>query len=158
MTEPSRLIAALLAASMLAACAQTGIAGPTPRPAAETIAVSVGPCFGFCPVYKMWVAPGGAVAFDGERHTAVLGARSRDAGAAAYEGVAAALRPYRPNTGAAAETKCEQRISDQQTYEIRWSGPAGTTTLSHDKGCRSPSNDRLNAVLASIPGRLGIDA
>ena len=54
----------------LGACAATSTPPETAsQPAAETIAVSVGPCFGFCPVYKVAVSPAGMVTFTGERHT-----------------------------------------------------------------------------------------
>ncbi|GEM_PF-4065285 len=53
---------------------------PPAAPEAETIAISVGPCFGFCPVYNVTIAPEGAVRFQGLRHTAVLGEMRREAG------------------------------------------------------------------------------
>lgn len=142
----------------LSACATAPKAGPGAPAALETIAVSVGPCFGFCPVYKLGITPDGTVAFDGERHTAVLGQRTRAAGRAAYDRTAAGLAPYRPATGATAETTCETRISDLQQYHLTWTAADGTvTTLNHDRGCRSPRNEALNELLQALPTQLGVE-
>lgn len=131
---------------------------PAAQASPETIAVSVGPCFGFCPVYKMSMAPAGAISFVGERHTGLLGHGMRENGSASYAKAAAALAPYRPETGSKAETTCEARISDQQHYQMTWTAPDGTvTTLDHDRGCRSGRNDMLNAVLDALPTQLGIE-
>lgn len=150
------LAAALLS---LGACAAPGTPPATGTPpAAETIAVSVGPCFGFCPVYSVAVSPAGTVTFTGERHTAALGVKTREAGPASYRALAAALAAYRPATGTTADTQCDTRISDQSHTRITWTAPdAGVTTLQHDKGCRSAANDRLNALLQDLPARLGIE-
>jgi Domain of unknown function (DUF6438) len=77
----------------LAACAGTaGLVGCTGQHVTapsgighrtEAITFSVGPCFGFCPVYHASITPGGAVSFAGERHTAVIGDRQRNVGAGA---------------------------------------------------------------------------
>ena len=144
----------------LGACAATSTPPETAsQPAAETIAVSVGPCFGFCPVYTVAVSPAGAVTFTGERHTAELGEKTREAGPADYSALATALAAYRPATGTTAETKCDTRISDQSHTRITWTAPDKTvTTLEHDKGCRSATNERLNALLQELPTRLGIEA
>lgn len=145
----------------LCACVDTPppAAGAAVEPIRETIAWSVGPCFGFCPVYKVEVGVTGTVTFDGERHTAVLGRRVRDGGPDAYRAIGDALATYRPTTGAAVQTTCDQRMSDGSNYVVTWSRPDGTvTTLRHDKGCRSPRNDALNAALQALPQRLGIDA
>ncbi len=156
-----------LVSSVLAPAALLGLAGcssPTPHapvatpPAMSTIAVSVGPCFGFCPVYSVTVTSGGTITFDGERHTTVLGRKQREGGAVSYQRLSAALAPYRPASGSTTQTACDQKISDQAHYTILWTAPDGTvTTLQHDKGCRSATNDGLNAALQALPGQLGIE-
>lgn len=156
---------ALASAAMLSlgACAANGTppataAAPTPQAAGETIAVSVGPCSGFCPVYQVAVSPAGMVTFTGERHTTELGEKTRQASPADYQALATALATYRPATGTTGETQCDQRISDQSHTRITWTAPDGTvTTLEHDKGCRSAANERLNALLQDLPTRLGIE-
>jgi hypothetical protein len=143
----------------LGACAATSTPPETgSQPAAETIAVSVGPCFGFCPVYTVAVTPAGTVTFNGERHTAELGEKTRQASPADYRALATALAAYRPATGTTGETSCDTRISDQSHTRITWTAPDKTvTTLDHDKGCRSASNEQLNALLQDLPTRLGIE-
>ena len=151
-------------AGLLAMCACVDMPPPSAvgtgaAPIRETIAWSVGPCFGFCPVYKVSVDAKGTVTFDGERHTAVLGRKVREGGPDAHQVIEGALATYRPATGATAQTTCDQKISDSSNYVVTWSRPDGTiTTLRHDKGCRSARNDALNAALLALPRRLGIDA
>jgi hypothetical protein len=78
--SPARLVP-LAAMLVLAACATGPGLGNGSTVAAsapgETITVALGPCFGFCPVYETSIAPDGGVRFDGQRHTAVLGERTR---------------------------------------------------------------------------------
>lgn len=138
--------------------AQTAHAPVTTPLAMATIAISVGPCFGFCPVYSVTVASDGTTTFEGERHTALLGRKQRDGGEVAYQRMFEALAPYRPANGAEAQTSCDQRISDQAHYTITWTSPDGIVTkLDHDKGCRSAANEALNAALQALPKQLGIE-
>ena len=158
MTHPRLLAPAALLA--LAGCDMGARprAAATPAPAMATIAVSVGPCFGFCPVYSVAVTPGGTITFNGERHTAVLGQKLREGGPAAYRALSAALAPYRPATGTVAETPCDQTVSDQARYHITWTAPDGTVTaLDHDRGCRTAAGQALNAALLAMPDQLGIE-
>lgn len=125
--------------------------------AKETISYSVGPCFGFCPVYYLEVTPAGHVSYVGERHTAVVGAKEREAGEKAYGGAAKALAAFRPADGTTADTQCEQRHTDAQHYIITWAKPDGTkTVLQHDRGCMSAKNTKLNKVLDELPAELGV--
>ena len=160
MTRIRTLMGSALLLAGLSACAAAGGDGPgsAPAPASrETISYSIGPCFGFCPVYTAAIAPDGKVHFDGARHTAVLGARDIRAAPSAFAAVSAALADYRPATGTTAETQCEQQISDQQHTTITWTAADGTkTVLEHDKGCRSARNEKLNAVIGELPAKLGI--
>jgi hypothetical protein len=56
-------------------------------PALETIAWAVGPCFGFCPVYKAQVDANGRITFNDERNTATSGQKIQEAGGGAYRTV-----------------------------------------------------------------------
>lgn len=149
------LFAALTLTATLGACAL--IPAETPPVGGETVSYSVGPCFGFCPVYTVSVTPDGHVAFDGERHTATLGKQDHDGGAHTYRTISNTLAAYRPATGTTADTECESRMSDQQHYRIVWTAVDGTeTVLQHDKGCRSAKNDQLNKTMENLPAKLGI--
>jgi hypothetical protein len=148
------LLTALTLTTALSACALVPAEAPTE---AETISYSVGPCFGFCPVYTISVMPDGHLTFDGERHTATLGKQEKDSNVQAYRTVANALAAYRPATGTTADTVCESRMSDQQHYRIVWTAIDGTeTVLQHDRGCRSAKNDQLNKTMETLPDKLGI--
>jgi hypothetical protein len=128
-----------------------------PPPSAETIAISVGPCFGFCPVYQATVTPAGKVGFSGERHTAVLGARERDAGADVYRALARDLAPFRPADGQTAAVECEAAISDTSRYTITWIKPDGSKTeATHQRGCSGGPGKALDAILRDMDQRLGI--
>lgn len=152
---------AVLALSALGGCAETTAPpalGQSTKPTKETIAWSVGPCFGFCPVYKVEVDGNGTVRFVGERHTAVLGQKVREGGPDAYRAIVTALAPYRPSTGATTSTSCEQQMSDSSSYVLSWTRSDGTvTTLKHDRGCLSPRNTALNTALQTLPRQLGIE-
>ena len=156
-----KVVYAVLGLSALGGCAETTalpVLGQSAKPIKETIAWSVGPCFGFCPVYKVEVDGNGAVRFVGERHTAVLGQKVREGGPDAYRAIETALSPYRPRTGATTSTTCEQQISDGSTYILSWTRSDGTvTTLKHDRGCISPRNTALNAVLQTLSRELRIE-
>ena len=154
MKSTIKLACAVLWLSALGGCAETTallVLGQSAKDIKETIAWSVGPCFGFCPVYKVEVDGNGAVRFVGERHTAVLGKKVHEGGPDAYRAIETALAPYRPGTGATINTICEQQISDSSSYVLTWTRSDGTvTTLEHDKGCLSPRHTAPNAVLQTL--------
>jgi hypothetical protein len=150
-----------LALVALGACAsvQTPPGAPPAPPSAETIAVSVGPCFGFCPVYTVSVTPNGGVRFTGERHTAVLGERERVVSPALYRSLAADLAAFRPASGTTAQVPCDAQISDTSSYTVTWTNPTGsTTTAQHQGHCPSGTGQALDALLRDLPERLGIAA
>lgn len=145
----------------LAACSQQSagpVSAPPPAAVPETIAIAVGPCFGFCPVYDVRVAPAGSVTFEGQRHTAVLGVKERQAGEKTYRALAEALAPFRPAHGTTARVECDAAISDTSSYTITWTDTAGrTTTATHQRGCSGGPGQALDGVLKNLPERLGIE-
>jgi hypothetical protein len=137
--------------------------GPRPHPASspavatDDIKVSVGPCFGFCPVYEVTVSADGTIAFEGVRHTAVLGERRRRTGAGTYRALETALAAYRPARGTTANVECDAAISDTSPYKIEWIEPDGTRTVAtHQSRCPSGPGHELDQVLGKIPDQLGI--
>ncbi len=155
----SAMVAGLLLASCAAVPPHTA-QNPAEQPAAmpaETIAIAVGPCFGFCPVYDLRIAPDGSVTFEGQRHTAVLGERRRAAGPESYKSLAADLAPYRPQTGSTATIDCQTAISDTSTYTITWTDPHGVKTIAQRRrGCSGGPGQALDSLLDGVPGRLGV--
>lgn len=108
-------------------------------------------------MYSVALSPGGTVSYEGTRHTAALGVRTREAGPDAYAAVARLLAPFRPASGTTAKTTCEVEASDLSTYRITWTTPEGRrTVLAHGLGCRSAENDRLADALRQVPATLGI--
>lgn len=151
-------IIALGATMTLAACATTP--GPdalaATRQNAETITVAVGPCFGFCPVYSTAIAPDGVVRFDGQRHTAVLGVRTRSVGVADYRALVRELEAFRPASGTEAVVDCTAAVSDTSAFTVTWTGAAGDkTTATVQSGCPGGPGRALVELLRSLPDRLG---
>ncbi len=145
----------LISVTLLAGCA-TGRQAKN-QPKAERLSLVVGPCYGTCPVYSIELQPDGAGRFVGTEHVAVAGTRSFRADVAAQGDLMASLAVFRPATGSVVHTRCEQQVSDQSSYTITWTGGDGrATVLTHDRGCLSPANTRLNEVLAGLPAALGV--
>ena len=150
--------AAMVAVGACAAVAPGG-APSTSVSVPASIAISVGPCFGFCPVYDAKIAADGTVSFTGTRHTAVLGARERKATSQAYRDIEAGLAPFRPTSGGTAKVLCASEISDMASYTITWIDSAGRKAVAtHRGGCREGKGHDLDVVLRGLPQRLGIEA
>lgn len=124
---------------------------------AETLAISRGACFGFCPVYRVSATSSGTVEFTGVRHTAYLGNKQVRVGRDVVARLMAQLAPFRPTAGAAA-FQCEAGVSDQSDYIVTWS--AGTNSqpnsLTFNSGCHSVEGLKLRSILESAPPLLGI--
>ncbi|WP_431312384.1 DUF6438 domain-containing protein [Sphingomonas natans] len=119
--------------------------------------MSVGPCFGFCPVYDIKIAPDGEIIYNGDRHTAELGLRARKASVQTYLSLVADLAPYRPAAGKMVEIECAAAVSDTPLYTISWIDPKeGASMATHRSGCQSGPGHELDAVLRQLPARLGI--
>lgn len=125
----------------------------------ESIAVSVGPCFGFCPVYDVTLRSDGLVSFTGTRHTAVLGKRTRRGAPSLYGDLKTELAPFRPADGETATIACAAAISDTSTYTITWTDGAGRRTAAILKSrCPAGPGHELDAILGRLPQKLRIDA
>ncbi|TCP36048.1 hypothetical protein EV292_102639 [Sphingomonas sp. BK235] len=119
--------------------------------------MSLGPCFGFCPVYDVTIDPKGKVVFDGQRHTQVIGRRERMLKPRDYAALVRELAPFRPASGTTAPIECEVAISDTGTYTISWIDAGGRTTVAtHRRRCPSGAGHDLDQVLRDLPTRLGI--
>jgi hypothetical protein len=124
----------------------------------ETIAVSVGPCFGFCPVYDVAISPNGDLHFSGKRNTAEIGDRDRRAGIRVYREIVRDLAAFRPADGTTERVECDAAISDTSPYTITWTAADGRRTVAtHQLGCAGGPGKALDAVLATLSERLGVD-
>lgn len=141
------LCAIVLGAGLLTNCTprvQSGAPSLPGKPAREEIRISRGACFGFCPVYSLSVTPGGRLDFTGERHTAVIGPRSRSVGAGGYEALRKAFASWRPKTGTAQDFVCEAPATDMSHITIEWISASGhRTALNYNMGCRSPRGMKI---------------
>lgn len=154
----SRIFAAAAPLALMGCVAATQTGGATAQ-VVGPVTISVGPCFGFCPVYKVTVSPDGTINFVGERHTAVLGARRRNGGAATYRGLIAELSTFRPAAGTKVQIACDAVVSDTPGYTITWNDPDVRETIAtHQGGCSGGAGQQLDTVLRKLPDRLGIAA
>ncbi|USI72860.1 DUF6438 domain-containing protein [Sphingomonas morindae] len=153
-----RSVVVLTAAAALSGCAAgSGREGVSAPAAGGVIGISVGPCFGFCPVYEVRVRADGLIVFDGERHTAVIGERRRSAGPETYRTLADDLAPFQPAPGTEGVVACDAAISDTSSYTITWIDAAARRSVAtHRIGCTGGPGHALDQVLRDLPTRLGL--
>ncbi len=150
---------ALAMSSGLAGCAAGthSVATGSKVDGVRSVSVSVGPCFGFCPVYDLAMDADGTVRFHGVRHTAVSGERSRRAGPDAFRSLATDLARFRPADGTEGRVECDAAVSDTSSYTIDWSGPEGRHAVATlQSGCPAGPGKELDAILRDLPRRLGV--
>lgn len=145
-----------------AALALPGAAAAQPRPATpvETITFETGPCFGFCPVYRVTVNSNGTGTFEGRHHTAVTGTRSFRLRPGQYQVFARHLAPLRPARGTIryAGERCRIAATDLPSAEVTWRSRRGTQGLYFYYGCDMQKNRAIAARLTAAPGLLPIGA
>lgn len=146
-----------LAVLLSAGCAAPSSTLPgVQAPVASSVTVSVGPCFGFCPVFTVEVRSSGEVVFEGLRHTAEIGRRTRQISPATLSELQSVLAPFRAQP--AESFPCTTMVSDQSTITIAWQ-QAGRTIArrDHDRGCQSPAGEQLERAVADVLARTGVD-
>src|SRR3546814_8580532 len=120
-----------------------------------SIAISVGPCFGSCPVYEAKIVADGIVSFTGTRHTTVLGTRERRAAPDTYHKLEADLASFRPAAGATTEVPCGAEISALPSSPITWTSLEGQKAFAtHRGGCREGAGTDLHPALTGLPHQL----
>lgn len=137
----------------LSACAAAD-KGLSPVAGADTITVSVGPCFGQCPIYDFAISSNGHVQFRSWNFEGPPNPKSRWVGADRYEAVASALAAYRPP---ASLPDCSESWTDAQTIDIVWTDRSGrAATLSHYTGDTCPDSEALSQVIETLPDLAGV--
>lgn len=136
-------------------------AGPAaPIVRGEMLRYTTSPCFGGCPVYTVTVRPDGTGTFEGQRFTAVAGARDFRVTPAQYAAFLTRLAPYRPRSGtlriAPGTPACGQHATDMPSVEVQWDGKAGHRALSYYFGCDRARNAAMADALGSAPDLLPI--
>ncbi len=126
----------------------------------EMIRYTTSPCGGACPVYTVTVRPDGTGTFEGQRFTAVTGARDFRVSPAQYEAFLTRLAPYRPRSGsvrtAPGTPSCGQHATDMPSVEVQWDGKAGHRALSYYFGCDRTRNAGMADALGVAPDLLPI--
>lgn len=124
----------------------------------ETISISRGPCFGFCPVYELSIDPRGTLRFEGLRHTASLGVRTGEPGPRAYGKVRSLLERFRPTRGTEQDLECAWVQTDTSVLTLGWETMAGEkTTLRYQLGCPGGEGPQLERALDKLLGTLESD-
>ncbi|WP_125256786.1 DUF6438 domain-containing protein [Brevundimonas fluminis] len=137
----------------LASCATVGDELAA-EPGHDVIRVSVGPCYGPCPIYDLVIASNGVARFRARTFQRAGRVQTRVVGVERYEAVATALAAYRPpNT----LPPCGEGWTDAQEYTITWTDRSGETVqLDHYSGDGCPESEALTDVLLTIPTVAGV--
>lgn len=137
----------------LMACAS----GPTelPQSGYDKISISVGACYGPCPMYNLVIASNGSVRFQDWGYQGPRGTvKTRTLGTEGYEAVADALAAYRPPN---ALPECLESETDAQDFTIVWTDRSGSSaSLYHYGGDVCPASEELTRVLYTIPALSGV--
>lgn len=129
----------------------------------DTIKVSAGPCFGFCPSYSVTVTPDGSGLLVPIRNTSVPGPTRFTVTSAQYRKLRASLASYRPATGQSKRIghgeNCERFATDMPGYAVEWTREgAGKTELDFQSGCFDARYAKLRAALKAMPKVLEVEA
>ncbi len=154
-----RAISAASAALVATAAATTGATAASARPAPERIVYETGPCFGFCPSYRVTVSSTGEGLFEGGRFTAVTGSQRFRVAPAQFAAFRDRLRGDRPRSERLLGGKpaCRTIATDQITVDVRWTGGAAPPSHLHAYfGCDMDRNAALFRRLADAPKALPI--
>lgn len=129
----------------------------------DTIKVSAGPCFGFCPSYSVTVTADGSGLLVPVRNTSVPGPTRFTVTTAQYRKLRASLAAFRPATGQSKRIgqgeNCERFATDMPGYDIEWAREgADKTELDFQSGCFDARYAKLRSALSAMPRLLEIEA
>ncbi len=130
--------------------------------AGDSIRITAGPCFGFCPSYSVLVTPDGSGLLEPRRNTAVPGPTRFTVTVATYRKLRASLAAFRPATGQEKridhQENCTRFATDMPGYEIEWTRKgADKTELRFQSGCGDARYAKLKAALRAMPKLLDIE-
>lgn len=136
--------AAIVAAGLLASCAQAPSAQSAPQ-VPETIEFATTPCFGSCPVFSITLSSDGKGRYEGGRFVARKGAHEFTVTPAQMDAFLARLKPFRPRGEVRYDYgNCSVPVStDSPSVEVRWKSGDRDDSLHWYLGCRDP---RLIAI------------
>lgn len=144
----------LLAAAALSACA----ALPSEAPAAGSVTLQRGPCFGRCPSYSVSMNALGEVVFTGERDVAQPGEHRFKKDPAEYASLLAELKrlgafELRPRYTHGSED-CRRYATDMPSVRITLDDGQRQLAVQHDLGCRD-APEALTEIESLIDQRTG---
>ena len=111
------------------------------RAATESISYETGPCFGFCPIYRVTVRADGSGLYEGIRHVAVRGQRRFRITGAQYRAFARHLQPLRPARGDIryrGNSNCGPEATDMPSVDVTWQRGRARQSLHFYYGCQRP--------------------
>jgi hypothetical protein len=137
------------------AASTTAVAGV---PRATTVIYETGPCFGFCPVYRVSVTASGHGLFTGIRNTKVIGKRSFRVSRRQYQAFVRRLAPVRPvgERLLTDQTQCPRFATDMPSVDVRWLTAGLTSHLAYNFGCDREANATMVEALRVAPKALPI--
>ena len=141
---------------LLAALPLLPAAAPPMTAQANTITYETGPCFGFCPIYRVTVSPDGSGLYEGIRHVAVRGQRRFRISPAQYRAFARNLEPVRPARGSVRYVSgplCGPMVTDMPSVDVTWRRGPARQSVHFYYGCRRQQAiaERLQRAPALLP-------
>jgi hypothetical protein len=142
---------------MLAALPLLPVAGPAAAAQAQSITYETGPCFGFCPIYRVTVRADGTGLYEGIRHVAVRGQRRFRLTPGQYRAFARHLEPVRPTRGSVRYSTdpdlCGPVTTDMPSAEVIWQRGRTRQGLYFYFGCRRQRaiGERLQRAPTLLP-------
>lgn len=141
----------------LAACAHAPVgtdparpAVAEPAPTVESIFVSAGVCFGFCPDFDVTVRPDGRITFVGRHFSALQGTHELPANPALFEALQrltiSPRLPWPKGDVTPGLPTCPQVATDLPSYAFRVNGSA-PRGFSYYAGCFGPEGERAGAIV-----------
>ena len=146
-------------ALLLAALPLLPAAAPPAAAQAGTIIYETGPCFGFCPVYRVTVNPDGSGLYEGIRHVAVRGQRRFRLTPARHRAFARQLEPVRPARGSIRYRDgalCGPMVTDMPSVDVTWRRARASQSIHFYYGCRR--QQAIGEALRRAPALLPIGA
>lgn len=122
----------------------------------QSITYETGPCFGFCPVYRVTVNADGTGIYEGLRHVSVRGQRRFRLTPAQHRAFVRHLEPARPARGEVRYRDgalCGPMVTDMPSVDVAWRRGRARQTLHFYYGCRRQRAlaERLQRAPALLP-------
>ena len=112
-----------------------------------------GPCFGWCPDFRVSVSPNGAIAYEGRRFTSLQGAHALPADPRLYRAlsdlIASPRLPWPRGHVEPGLSTCPTEATDHPSYALSVEG-ANRRGFRYYSGCRGPDAERADRIVRAV--------